>query len=127
MTQTASRSRQADYGLDAPGLVRRFLLGGIALVALGTTAIVWSGSGWLLGISIMLLLSGVILLGEGLYMIWSSRVGKLRARDILLDSLQLRGDERVLDVGCGRGLLLIGAAKRLPRGRAVGLDLWSKE
>jgi arsenite methyltransferase len=40
--------------------------------------------------------------------------------------LNLRGDEAILDVGCGHGLLLIGAAKRLPRGRAVGIDLWSQ-
>jgi ubiquinone/menaquinone biosynthesis C-methylase UbiE len=33
----------------------------------------------------------------------------------------------VLDVGCGRGLLLLEAARRLPRGRAVGLDLWNAQ
>jgi SAM-dependent methyltransferase len=33
----------------------------------------------------------------------------------------------VLDVGCGRGLLLIGAAKRLKSGRATGVDLWQAE
>ena len=59
-------------------------------------------------------------------MVWSSRYGKLRARDRLLDGLGLTGRETVLDVGCGRGLLLIGAARRLPQGRAVGLDLWSR-
>jgi ubiquinone/menaquinone biosynthesis C-methylase UbiE len=31
----------------------------------------------------------------------------------------------VLDVGTGRGLLLIGAAKRLTAGHAVGIDIWS--
>jgi cyclopropane fatty-acyl-phospholipid synthase-like methyltransferase len=59
-------------------------------------------------------------------MIWSSRYGKLRARDRLLDGLGLTGQEHLLDVGCGRGLLLIGAARRLPNGRAVGVDLWSQ-
>jgi ubiquinone/menaquinone biosynthesis C-methylase UbiE len=38
-----------------------------------------------------------------------------------------RGDEAVLDVGCGRGLLLIGAAKRLTTGKATGIDLWQGE
>jgi ubiquinone/menaquinone biosynthesis C-methylase UbiE len=60
-------------------------------------------------------------------MVWGSRVGKLRLRDRVLDGLALRGDETVLDVGCGHGLLLIGAAKRVPRGRAVGIDLWQTE
>jgi arsenite methyltransferase len=40
-----------------------------------------------------------------------------------------RGDENVLDVGCGRGLLLAGAAKRIASlngtGRATGIDVWS--
>jgi ubiquinone/menaquinone biosynthesis C-methylase UbiE len=42
----------------------------------------------------------------------------------LLDELNLRGDERVLDLGCGRGAVLLMAAQRLTTGRAVGVDLW---
>ena len=30
----------------------------------------------------------------------------------------------MLDVGCGRGAVLILAAHRLPRGNAVGVDIW---
>ena len=56
----------------------------------------------------------------------SSRFGKFRARDRLLARLTLKGDEAVLDVGCGHGLLLIAAAKLLPRGQATGIDLWSQ-
>jgi len=56
----------------------------------------------------------------------SSRFGKLHARDRILARLKLRGDETVLAVGCGHGLLLIAAAKLLPRGHAVGIDLWSQ-
>ena len=37
----------------------------------------------------------------------------------------LRGDETVLDVATGAGLLLVGAAKRLPRDRVVGVDRWA--
>jgi arsenite methyltransferase len=57
-------------------------------------------------------------------MVWSSRVAKLKMRDRILSSLPWRGDEQVLDVGCGRGLLLIGAAKRLKTGKATGVDIW---
>lgn len=42
----------------------------------------------------------------------------------LLDRLNLRGDERVLDLGCGRGAVLMLAAEHLHTGRAVGVDLW---
>ena len=38
--------------------------------------------------------------------------------------LNLNGGEKVLDVGCGRGLMLIGAAKRLKSGKATGVDIW---
>jgi ubiquinone/menaquinone biosynthesis C-methylase UbiE len=64
---------------------------------------------------------------QGGVMLWGSKVGKLRLRDRVLDALALRGDERVLDVGCGHGLMLLGAAQRLATGRAVGIDLWQKE
>lgn len=32
-----------------------------------------------------------------------------------------------MDVGCGRGLILIGAALRLTTGTAVGIDIWQSE
>ena len=60
-----------------------------------------------------------------LAMVVSSKFGKLKARDSLLDAVSLSPSDTVLDVGCGRGLLLIGAAKRVTKGRAVGIDLWS--
>ena len=60
-------------------------------------------------------------------MAWDSKFGKVRERERLLDLLTWKGGERVLDVGCGRGLLLIGAAKRLTTGTAAGIDLWQQE
>ena len=43
----------------------------------------------------------------------------------IFDSLDLRGDETALDVGCGSGLLLNEAARRLKHGKATGIDIWS--
>lgn len=50
--------------------------------------------------------------------------GKFRIWEEELDRLALRGDEMVVDLGCGRGAVLLAAAARLPRGRAVGVDVW---
>src|SRR6187431_1425343 len=40
----------------------------------------------------------------------------------VLDRLPLRGDERVLDAGCGSGRVTELLAERLPGGRVVALD-----
>lgn len=53
--------------------------------------------------------------------------GKLVHRDRLLALVPWRGDEQVLDVGTGRGLLLVGAAKRVPTGHVTGIDIWNAE
>jgi ubiquinone/menaquinone biosynthesis C-methylase UbiE len=46
-------------------------------------------------------------------------------RTQIFDSLTLHGDENVLDVGCGSGLLVNEAARRLPTGKATGIDIWA--
>jgi trans-aconitate methyltransferase len=40
----------------------------------------------------------------------------------VLSTLELRGDETVLDAGCGTGRLTRGLLERLPRGRVIALD-----
>lgn len=58
------------------------------------------------------------------FFVYTTRHGKFAVWDEILTSLHLRGDETVLDMGCGRGAVLLAAAKRLPNGRAIGVDLW---
>lgn len=71
--------------------------------------------------------AGVTFLLTAAVMFWGSKVGKVRLRERVLNAIPWRGDERVLDVGCGHGLMLIGAAHRLLSGKATGIDLWQKE
>jgi trans-aconitate 2-methyltransferase len=42
-------------------------------------------------------------------------------RDVL-DRLELRGDERVLDAGCGTGRVTAALVERLPRGQVLAVD-----
>ena len=121
-------SGPADYGLDAPRIVRSMFSRGAWTLAVALVLYVVNRSeypGPALRMCGVLALIALVFLAIGAVMVWSSRVAKLRLRDQMLDSLALRGDERVLDVGCGRGLLAIGAAKRLKNGRVVGIDVWN--
>jgi ubiquinone/menaquinone biosynthesis C-methylase UbiE len=61
--------------------------------------------------------------GCGLY---TSLRGKFAVWSELLDGLTLRGDEDVLDLGCGRGAVILAIAGRLTTGSSVGVDLWRK-
>jgi arsenite methyltransferase len=52
------------------------------------------------------------------------RTGKFKQRDAILSLINWIGNETVLDIGTGRGLLMIGAAKKLTVGRSIGIDIW---
>ncbi|MGA2550001.1 MAG: class I SAM-dependent methyltransferase [Burkholderiaceae bacterium] len=127
----------ADYGIDAPGVVRNLFLCGLAGLLIWCSILLglWSGQfGFSVGrAQVEIELSGtglwvaLVCTGLALWMLWDSKVGKLRGREQLLDTASIGGGEHVLDVGCGRGLLLVGAARRLGSGMAFGIDIWQGE
>ena len=124
-------NHKINYGLDAPVICYgMFGIGSIGIIIAILAAIFLSNYG-LLGSEIIAVAAISYGFGMGSYMIWSSRIGKLRTRDTLMNQIdkirKWKGDETVLDVGCGRGLLLIGAAKRLISGKAFGIDIWKNE
>jgi SAM-dependent methyltransferase len=107
--------RRGSYGIDAP-----------YLLVVPAVLILWNLIDGLLNRRIVSFAVVVILVasvGSGLY---TSRRGKFVVWSKLLDSLALRGDEHILDLGCGRGAVLLMAADRLHAGRAVGVDLWNR-
>ena len=125
MTATAHVAG-TDYGIDAPGVMRGLFLAGFAclLIALFTPPVIHFGKHVVLNTRSLLWPAG-FLLAEGLLFLLYVKVGKFRHRDFMLSLHAWQGDEQVLDVGCGRGLLLAGAAKRLTSGHATGIDIWS--
>ena len=125
---TATATGSPDYGLDAPRIVHSMFSRAAWILAVAVVLYIVNHSeypGPAARMCGVLALAGLFFLGIGSVMIWSSRVAKLRLRDELLDSVALRGDERLLDVGCGRGLLAIGAAKRLKNGKVIAIDIWN--
>jgi SAM-dependent methyltransferase len=109
-------------------------VGGAVLAGLATAiALRTSGATSIVTVVVAALGGIAAIYGFGMasYMTYGSRVGKLRTRERLLDLAHTlvpwTGREEVLDVGCGRGLMLVGAARRLTTGRAIGIDLWRAE
>ena len=122
-------NRAPNYGIDAPLAVRNLLIvAALGVICLITRLLgVWSRQDLIAVIARPLMIAGLTCGAMGLWMIYDSKVGKVREREKYLDKIAWRGDECVLDVGCGLGLFLIGAAKRLSTGRAVGIDKWQQE
>ncbi len=124
-----NRTRAPNYGIDAPLAVRNlFIVAALGVISLITRLLgAWSREDLIAVIARPLIGAGLGSGAMGLWMLYDSKIGKAREREQYLDKIAWRGDERVLDVGCGLGLFLIGAAKRLSTGRAVGIDKWQQE
>ena len=64
-------------------------------------------------------------LGNAGSFFYTTRRGKFAEWARILDGLRLRGDEAVLDLGCGRGAVMTAVARRLTGGQVTGVDIWS--
>jgi arsenite methyltransferase len=127
--ETTAKLREPDYGLRASRfqIVARY--GGVVAVVIGRMLSergMMSSVNWEMraGAAVMWAGVGFFLLSAALFL--RRRFGPVLLRDAILNSIPWRGDEQVLDVGCERGLMLIGAAKRLTTGHVVGIDLRSQ-
>jgi SAM-dependent methyltransferase len=115
VTASAPVRRRGSYGIDAPYLLPI----PAALVIANVLQGMISGTVW----PFVAAAAVTACMGCGLY---ASLRGKFVVWARLLDGLELEGHERVLDIGCGRGAVLLLAAERLTTGRAVGVDRWRK-
>ena len=113
--------RRGDYGYDAPYGLAIFSI--VALVS-GVIAVIawWRGLTHAAKIATAYF---VIFFANSVSFFHTTRRGKFLEWETILDRMALRGDERVLDMGCGRGAVLTAVAKRLTTGRVTGVDIWS--
>lgn len=107
---------RGSYGVDAPYVPALLLAGAAVCAAFAATSGQWLQ--WLPAI--------LVLGGSGVIYLYTTLRGKFVVWERLADDLNLTGDEAVLDVGCGRGMVLNTIARRLDSGRATGVDIWSR-
>lgn len=115
--------RRGEYGYDAPYFP---LIFGLLSVAAGIDAAI----SWREGVnraSVQMTLYFLFFLANTSSFLYTTRRGKFLEWDRILDRLHLRGDEQVLDMGCGRGAVLTAVARRLSTGRVTGVDIWSRK
>ena len=112
----ADRGTKASYGLDAPAFVP---IASLCLLMVVISAIASHRPAPLGGAAVLFVCGG--------FFMHTTRRGKFLVWHELLDGLSLQGGERVLDLGCGRGAVLLSAARRLKTGRAFGVDIWSRK
>lgn len=111
--------KKGKYGLDAPTAVIGYLAAGILFLVIGIFLFSkFYYASWLVNL-------GIVCLLIGFYMAYSSKFGKYKMREKIIEQLSIQGNEKVLDVGCGRGLMLNGVASALSTGKAYGIDIWN--
>jgi ubiquinone/menaquinone biosynthesis C-methylase UbiE len=89
-------------------------------------------AGFIIGGAIILyffMIPGVIVMGFGLYLLISYLISihMLNQSESFDFSnlLDVEGNEKALDIGCGLGKVTVGLAKVLPTGSVTGIDIWN--
>jgi len=130
MAHVTIREHKGDYGIDGSFhtvSARGQAIGVVATsAALAVSAAISLARGKWLTSAVTGTSAAGIAASTALYT-YATKAGKFEVWNRILDDLRLQGDETVLDMGCGRGAVLLATAKRLPRGHAIGVDLWQAD
>jgi arsenite methyltransferase len=113
---------RGEYGYDAPYAL--VIFGSLAVVSGVGAAIAWRSAP--IHSAAVITVYFVVFFGSAISFFYTTRRGKFIEWERILDRTQLRGDEIVLDMGCGRGAVLTAVARRLKTGKVTGVDIWSR-
>lgn len=117
MSISVSPRRRGRYGFDAPSALLGLMAGAVPPLIIGVVFVREKFGWFLLAIGIVNALSTALF-------VHATRRGKFTVWARELSALGLRGDEQILDLGCGRGAVLNMAAELVPNGTVSGVDLW---
>ncbi len=122
-TMTATL-KKTNFGTDAPTVIRNLFLIAI-LFSLMTCSVVLINHRIIFWVLLVEgILSSLTFALTALWMVYTSWVFKPKHLATLIDDLKLTGNEVILDMGCGKGIFLCEAAKRVTTGHVYGIDLW---
>lgn len=112
---------RGSYGIDAAYVPILWFIPGVmfASATLGTLG----GSAW--QPIVYGLLTIQFLGGTAIYLHTTLR-GKFAVWRRILSETDDADVERILDLGCGRGAVIVMAAQRFPKAKLTGIDLWRK-
>jgi arsenite methyltransferase len=113
--------RRGKYGFDEPVWPLLFGLVGVIFLVLGFLSF------WVFDIPVLgviCFVCAIMFLFSAASYVYATRQGKFQVWAEILLRLGLRGDEQIIDLGCGRGAVLLMVANLLPRGMATGIDVW---
>lgn len=109
---------RAHYGYDLPSAALALAITAIALVVV-TAIVAISVDGWWWLFPLAYALAAALSCAS---LVYTTRRGRFAVWRRLLESMRLTGRERIVDLGCGRGAVLIMAARKVPQGHAIGVD-----
>jgi arsenite methyltransferase len=118
----AGKPEGGTFGVDAPTVPAALGAAALLLAVIGSVLMITSGLVAGLVTLIFALFFGLCALSY----LYTTLRGKFVWWDDLLDDAVLSGSEYAVDLGCGRGAVLISLAKRLTTGRVSGIDVWCR-
>jgi ubiquinone/menaquinone biosynthesis C-methylase UbiE len=111
----SSLKKSVCYGIQGPDAIIAFGL----LILVGLSGLLFYSKYAL----VFYFLIGMGVIGELFMLMESNQSYRIKLRDRVIELAGVKGKEKVLDLGTGRGLLAIGFAKK--GCECYGLDIWS--